>query len=272
MAKSDREPQRASAESIWTLRLAGAQDDANPALWAPRVRAGMSGWQAPFWLLWRRRRVFLGIFLAVVGLGAALIFAIQPSYKAEARVSVQIEQHGQAKEAGALALMSEMAAMAAITSPELLREAAARFESGEAAEDTAKTLENDVHVSRAAPGLIAIQYANADPGQAALVVNTLAELYVAKREEELRAAQNQDAASAGFQVSVAQWATRPALPVDRDQAMLLWTCAVAALAAAGYAASAVDAKRVPVARVADIANATGAPVLMITEEAESHVS
>jgi hypothetical protein len=47
---------------------------------------------------------------------------------------------------------------------------------------------------------------------------------------------------------------------------------LAALVAAFAAVSAYDARRRPVAFVADIATATGAPVLMMIEESQSHVS
>jgi uncharacterized protein involved in exopolysaccharide biosynthesis len=73
-------------------------------------------------------------------------------------------------------------------------------------------------------------------------------------------------------VSVVAPAEVPAAPDDERQSTILLLGLLAALVAAFAAVSAYDARRRPVAFVADIATATGAPVLMMIEESQSHVS
>ncbi|MCB1021434.1 MAG: hypothetical protein KDC27_16000, partial [Acidobacteria bacterium] len=63
-----------------------------------------------------------------------------------------------------------------------------------------------------------------------------------------------------------------ALPIDRQKPLLYGFAALFALCAALIAALVRDESKKPVAYVADIAAATGAPVLCLAEETHSHVS
>ena len=267
MAELKSNVSRDGASSIWTLRLAGSQDNANPNLWAPHARATGYGPRRLAGIAWRRRWLVLGVFAVVFLPAAALVRAIKPSYEASLLLSIQSEQksgeNSSARLADPLEMMSEIATL---RSPELMHDVAQRLELGggtEEIEQAGARLEQDVRVGRAPGGMIAMQYADGDPNLAAAVLNTLADLYVEKR-----AADGERALTA----VVVERATPPEMPAERHQAALLLLSLLAAAGAALGLAARRDARVKPVARVAEIAMAAGAPVLMMVEETQSHVS
>jgi uncharacterized protein involved in exopolysaccharide biosynthesis len=75
-----------------------------------------------------------------------------------------------------------------------------------------------------------------------------------------------------LEVSVLEPPSNPALPPSQSQSLLLLLSLLAAAGAAIGAAVWYDPHLKPAAYVADIATATGAPVLMMIEETQSHVS
>ncbi len=74
-------------------------------------------------------------------------------------------------------------------------------------------------------------------------------------------------------VSLAKRATAPVFPASRGERPLLFFLSALVAACAALAAAVIyDPTNRPVAHVADIAEASGAPVLMMIEETQSHVS
>lgn len=179
--------------SLWTLRLAGPQDDSNESLWAPHSRTSGFGPGGVAGVVARNRRLAAAVFLAVLLPAAAWIWTLESAHEATAQLFVSSASGG-----GALPPPAVAVEVGRVRSEAAVRRVAEALQLGDGDggfEAAVERLKANLRVgSLPESGMITIQYSGADPARAADIVNTFANLYLDRAAGLRRAA---EAAAAG---------------------------------------------------------------------------